>query len=136
MLCSTLKSKESYIIFVYWPCRTSIYAKSSCDRIHFNDRSNNLAHYLCLCQWILSIKKCYRHFNMCYRINSDIFHLLRKLQSLRYWGIHSINCHLYWNWSHCCINVELWTSKLKCVHHDTVCRDNIFGSLYFCLCNG
>jgi len=136
VFCCTVKSKESDLISVHWPCRTVIYTKSSSYWFYFNDCSNYMAHHLCLCQWILSIKKCYCHFNMCHWIDSDIFHLLRKLKSFWYRGIHSINCHLYRNWSHCCVDMELWTSKFKCLHHDTVCGDNLFGSLYFRLCDG
>lgn len=131
-----IKSKESDRISFHRSCWAALYTKSSCNRFHFDDCSNNMAHYLCLCQWLFSIKKCNRHIDMCHWTNSHIFHLFWKLKSFRYRGIHSINCHLYWNISHCSFNLEFRSSKFKCFHNDSVCWYNIFGSLHFCICYG
>ena len=136
MLFSTWKSKKSHIIFIYWSCRAIIYTKSSRDWVHFNDRTNYLADDLCLCKWLLSGKKYHCNSNLCYWTDCNFFHLLWKLKSIWYLGIHSINCHLYWNRSHCSFNLEFWSSKFKCIYYDSVHWYNLFGSLYLCLCNG
>lgn len=136
MFCCKIKSKKSNIIFIYWSCRAFVYTKPSCHWIYFNDCSDHLAYNLCLCEWLFSGEKYYCHLDMCNLVDSDIFHLLWKLKSIRYRRIHSINCHLYWDISHSSINMEFWFAKFKCFHNDSVHWNHIFGSLHFRLCNG